>query len=439
METKTNFRRKACITWPSCNRTFKRLVFGVLILTGIPVPILAQMETTIVFEPEVGFIVNSPRNIRAENTESEVFPIRNYVFFNIGSTTIPERYVLLNKDQVKYFKEDELIVATPKNPSDRSGREMIVYYNVLNILGDRMGRNPSTTITLVGLSEKSPEDGWAMARPIKEYLVSVFGIDASRIRNAGRFKTGSRDHLLREEDRKVSIESSWPALLIAFQSGQNASMKTEELRVVQEAPLESYPSFSVAGEKEAFSSWSMEIKDEKGKVQYFGPFTGQKVSIPGKSILGARPEGDYTVTMIGQTKDGNTIKKEASLHMVRWTPPKNEQGLRFSVYFELNQWKAIPVYEKYLTDIVTPEIPKGGTVILHAYPDTMEGGPINQKLALARANNVVTIIESSLLKADRSDVTFEVVTIGEDQNVSPNKFPEDRVNNRTVVIEVMPR
>jgi hypothetical protein len=42
------------------------------------------------------------------------------VYFNNGSSEIPNRYVLLNKDQVKDFKEDQLEVFAPKNLSDRS-------------------------------------------------------------------------------------------------------------------------------------------------------------------------------------------------------------------------------------------------------------------------------------------------------------------------------
>jgi hypothetical protein len=42
------------------------------------------------------------------------------VYFNNGSSEIPNRYVLLNKDQVKDFKEDQLEVLHQKNLSDRS-------------------------------------------------------------------------------------------------------------------------------------------------------------------------------------------------------------------------------------------------------------------------------------------------------------------------------
>jgi len=45
----------------------------------------------------VQFSINPPINVNYVITIREVFPIRNYIFFDVGSTTIPERYVLLKK------------------------------------------------------------------------------------------------------------------------------------------------------------------------------------------------------------------------------------------------------------------------------------------------------------------------------------------------------
>ena len=163
--------------------------------------------------------------------------------------------------------------------------------------------------------------------------------------------------------------------------------------------------------------------------------------MPGKFVLGDRPEGDFKVTMIGQTKSGKTIKKETTVNMVLWTPPENEQGMRYSVIFEFDESKAISIYEKYLTDIVTPKIPKGGLVIVHGYTDIIGEEVYNQKLSLARAHEVKNILASSLSKAGRSDVTFEVYGFGEDETLSPfeNRFPEERFYNRTVIIDIIPR
>jgi len=420
----------------------KKIAAPVTPVTPAPVIVVAA-------EPEVRFSVNAPTNITVGRRVRETFPLRNYVFFDLGSTEIPDRYVLLTKDQVINFKEDQLEVIAPKQLSGRSARQMTVYYNVLNILGDRMGKNPSTTITLVGSSMKGPVDGRAMAESVKRYLTGVFGINASRISIEGRDKPkipseqpgGTLElDLLREGDHRVSVESSSPVLLMEFQSGPDAPLKPVEILAVQEAPLDSYVSVNVEGANEAFSSWSLEVRDEKGTVQNFGPYTQEQVSIPGKSILGARPVGDFKVTMVGQTKSGTTVKKETPVHMVLWTPAENEQGMRFSIIFEFNESKAITIYEKYLTDIVTPKIPKGGTVIIHGHTDIIGEEAHNQELSLARSNETRSIIENALSKAGRSDVKFEVYGFGEDQSLAPfeNKFAEERFYNRTVIIDIIP-
>lgn len=401
-------------------------------------------------DPSVQFSVISPRNIPVERRVRETFPLRNYVFFDLGSTEIPERYILLRKDQVKDFKEDQLEVLAPKNLSGRSRRSMVVYYNVLNILGDRMGKNPGASINLVGSSEKGPEDGKAMAESIKRYLMGTFGIAGSRIGVDGRDKPkipseqpgGTMDvDLLRAGDRRVSIESTSADLLMEFQTGPNASLKPVEINAVQEAPLDSYVTITADGAKEALSSWRLEVLDEKGRLQNFGPYTQEVVRLPGKTILGTRAEGDYKMTMIGQTKSGKTIRKSANTHMVLWTPPENEQGMRYSVIYEFDESKAINIYEKYLTEVVAPKIPKGAMVIVHGYTDIIGSDTYNQTLSLARANDVRNILANSLAKAGRKDVRFEVYGFGEDESVSPfdNKYPEERFYNRTVLIDIVPK
>ncbi len=412
--------------------------------------LIAAPEVVVAKDAEVRFSISSPRNIAVVRRVRETFPVRNYVFFDLGSTDIPDRYVLLQRDQVKDFKEDQLEVFTPKRLSGRSRRAMTVYYNVLNILGDRMQKSPATTITLVGSSEKGPEDGRAMATSIERYLVGVFGIDAARISIEGRDKPkipseqpgGTRElELLREGDRRVSIESRSPSLLMEFQSGPDAPLKPVEIEEVLEAPMDSYVTFNADGAHEALSFWSLDIRDANGKVQYFGPYTRERVSIPGKSILGNEPAGDYKVTMIGETKSGKTIRKNATVHMVLWTPPENEQGMRYSVIFGFNESKAIAIYEQYLRDIVAPKIPQGGTVLVHGYTDVIGDERNNQKLSWARANEVRNILGKSLSKAGRKDVEIEVYGFGEDETLSPfdNNFPEERFYNRTVIIDIIPK
>lgn len=401
--------------------------------------------------PRVTFSVYSPKNIPVERRIRETFPLRNYVFFNLGETEIADRYVLISKNQVADFKEDQLEVFAPKRLAGRSAREMVVYYNILNILGDRLGKNPAATVMLSGASMEGVEDGMAMAESIKKYWVTVFGINPSRIETEGRIKPKLASeqpgatlelNLLREGDRRVTIYSNSPTMLMEFQSGPEAQLKPVQIANVQTAPLDSYVTFTTIREDEPFASWSLEIKDDKGIVQNFGPYTQQTVSIPGKSILGTKPEANYKVTMVGKTKQGTTIRKDAAadVKMVLWKPDTNEQGIRYSVLYEFNKSEAIAIYEKYLIEVVTPQIPKRGKVIIHGYTDIIGDAGNNKELSLARTNDVRRIISEALAKANRKDVVFEVHGFGEDEALAPfeNTYPEERFYNRSVIIDIIP-
>ena len=407
------------------------------------------IENTNIVDGEVQFSVAQPENVLVENRVREVFPLKNYIFFNVGSTEIPSRYVLLNKDQVKDFKEDQVQFSSSKNATGaRSERQMVVYYNVINILGDRMQKNPSTTIKLVGSSEKGPDDGRAMAQSVKDYLTSVFSINSSRITIEGRTKPvvaseqpgGTNELLLlREGDQRVTIESNSPELLMEFQSG-DAPLKPIEIYATPQNVNTDDITFNVAGSKEVFSTWFLELKDENGKVKKFGPYTEDKVIISRNLILQNQKQGNFNVKMTGTTLTGKTVTKDATVYILPFVAPKVQESIRFSVIYEFNESKSIAIYEKYLTEIVTPKIPVGGTVIIKGYTDIIGEESYNKNLSLARANDVKSIIEKSLAKAGRNDVKFEVYGSGEDESKSPfeNKYPEERFYNRTVVIDILP-
>ncbi|WP_445955381.1 OmpA family protein [Yeosuana sp.] len=424
---------------------------GVVLKLGVGHKISVQkVEEAVVFvTPETEFTVNSPLNVPGELRVTETFPLRNYIYFDEKSTEISNRYVLLNKDQVKNFKEDQVEIFAPKTElAGRSKREMTVYYNILNILGDRMGKNPNATIVLVGSTENGPAKGKLMAESVKKYLVDVFAIDATRIAIEGRNKpkiapeqSGGAPELVlqREGDRRVSVESSSPALLMAFQTGPDAPLKPVKIIIVPEAPIESYVTFKVDGADEAFSTWKMELTDKDGTVQNFGPYTQEEVSISGNTILGTNPEGDYKVKMIGTNKIGEIVTKISTVHIVAWTPSIIEEGMRFSIIYEFDDAKAIAMYNKYLSEVVAPKIPANAKVIIHGHTDVIGEEAYNQTLSVKRANDVKTTLQNSVSKLGTTGVTFEVTGLGENEDAAPfrNTLPEERSYNRTVIIDVV--
>jgi len=398
-------------------------------------------------QPKIKLSVSTPKNEDQVTLVRETFPIRNYIFFDENSTEISGRYTLIEKSEVANFKENQLDEIKSKNLSGRSSRQMSVYYNVINILGDRMIKNPGASVTLVGSSEKGPSDGLLMSKSVKKYLVEVFGINETRIKTDGRDKPkipseqpgGEKELiLLREGDRRVSIESNSPELLMEFRSGPEAPLRPIEIVTIN-ATIDSNFSCSMDGVN--CTSWSLEVKDDKGDVQLYGPYYEQKVIIPNNTILGSRDEGDYNITMIGKTLSGKTITTDTTIHISRWKTPKVDEVMRYSILYEFNDAKAIQLYEKYLTDIVVPKIPFGAFVKINGYTDVIGEEDYNKGLSLARANDVKSIIDAALLKIGRNDVKIEVAGNGEDQQLSPfeNNSPEERFYNRTVIIDIISR
>ena len=132
------------------------------------------------------------------------------------------------------------------------------------------------------------------------------------------------------------------------------------------------------------------------------------------------------------------IEKKTIMHVDQWMSNNNIDGNRFSIIYGFNKSEALQMYRTYLLEEVTPKIPMNGTVIIQGYTDAIGDEAYNQKLSLARANNVQSILEEGLQKAGRTDVKFVVSCLGEDTKTAQfkNKYPEERLYNRTVIINL---
>ncbi len=392
------------------------LKFGTAKIAAQPIAKAIPVTLPAVAEKDVQFSVRAPKVVPLNRQVKETFPLRNSVFFDMGSTDIPKRYVTLSNAQANVFKEAQLLSSQPENlSSGRSQRQMAVYHNILNIMGDRLRSNPGSNITLTGASDKNPTEGKMLAENVKFYLVTVFGIEESRIVTVGRNKPvipseqpGAVNDLdlLHAGDRRVDIESNSAGLLLQVGGTTSPFLKPVQFTTVQSDPLDSHVIFSAEGASELLDSWTVEIRDEQGKLQQFGPYSGEQASVPGKSILGSSTQGNYTIVMVGKTKSGTVIRKESSVSLMKMKESQQE-GLRYSILFDFDQSKTIDSYEKFLTEVVTPLIPANGTVIIHGHTDIIGDEKYNQILSTNRAREAKQIIERALSKAGKKGVRFE--------------------------------
>lgn len=406
--------------------------------TGVAVKFGSTASAQEALARDMQFSVRGPGIIPTERRVKETFPMRNNLFFDQGSSEIPVRYVRLTPDEASRFREEQLLEPQPRDLTGRSRRQLTVYHNLLNVLGDRMRRTPSATVTLEGSSGGGAEEGKTVATAVKQYLVEVFGIDASRITTHGRSKPehpstapgATRElELVRAEDRRVDIESNNPAILAPVQ-----------IVSLQEDPLDSDVLLTVVGAEEHLASWTVEVTDENGTLKRYGPFNRDQERIAGRSILGDKLQGSYSIAMVGETKGGQSVRKTESLRLVRSDEPAGDLGLRFSILFEFDQSKTVSTYERFLTSEIAPMIADGSSVIIHGHTDIIGEESHNLKLSQDRARETMNVIERAINRSGRKRVKFDTYGFGEDIRRSPfeNSLPEERFYNRTVVIDIVP-
>ncbi len=157
--------------------------------------------------PPTGKVTMAPDTINIEEiTTIETSPMLNYIYFDTGSTAIPERYVLFNlQKETDRFSENGL----------RGGQEK--YLHALNVIGSRLRQNIETTINIIGCNsdfgeEKGRTDlSRSRAESVRAYLQYIWGISPKRMeisaRNLPEIPSSSRLDLGHEENQRVEIRT----------------------------------------------------------------------------------------------------------------------------------------------------------------------------------------------------------------------------------------
>jgi outer membrane protein OmpA-like peptidoglycan-associated protein len=391
---------------------------------------------------DADFAVRPPNVVTESRRLNETFPIRNYIFFDEGSTDIPARYKQVASGES--FREDQLIKPSAETGSNdavqvRSRRQMEVYYQVINVFGDRLRRNTSATIKLTGSANGDVAAGKKMAENVKSYLVSTFGIDAKRITTQGlampthKSGTGSSQG----EDRKMIDAENYR---VEIEGSPEDIMQPVKITSVQEEPIDNDIVFTVPS-RDDIAFWNVVITERGGEPQTFGPYRNVTMArIDSKALMGARSDARYMSKVVLTTKSNQAIESaEKEFRLVRADDPEEQTGTRYSILFEFDESKTVQTYESFLTNTVAPSIPNGASVIIHGHTDVTGDPDYNAKLSQRRSDEAQKILTRELTKAGKV-VTFDTYGFGEDERRSPfnNTLPEQRYYNRTVVVEVVP-
>lgn len=395
-------------------------------------------------DPATDFTLRPPNVVTDSRRVNETFPMRNYLFFDNGSAEIPARYTALSTGNASNFREEQLLKPGAETGSGdalqvRSRRQMEVYYNLLNVVGDRMRRFPAASIKLVGAGNGDAALGGRIAENTKKYLTSTFGIEPRRIDVEGRAMPIARSgsSATSGDDRKMLDAENTRVEII----GPDEILRPVNIVSTEEELLDNDIVFTIPSST-AVDSWSVEVEGGQGGQQMFGPWRGVTTArIGAKSLMGSARDGRFTARTVRTLRDGRQLRSEPKeFRLVRADADEEQVGNRYSIIFEFDQSKTVQTYEKFLVETVVPSIPTGSTVIIHGHTDVIGDPDYNQKLAQSRSEAVQTILTRELTRAGKA-VTFDTYGFGEDERraLFNNTLPEQRYYNRTVVIEIVPQ
>jgi outer membrane protein OmpA-like peptidoglycan-associated protein len=361
-------------------------------------------------------------------TQSTLKPLLNYVFFDNNSSKLPERYHLSN-DRADTFDISHL----------KSQNALATYYYCLDIIGSRMKATPEATLELVGTNcDKGAEHNntalsKARAETIKKYLCDHWNIASNRIsikaRNLPKEPTKSVEDGGLDENMRVEIYS-------------NVSSITE--------PIMSYDTFSIIKNKRI--SFYPSVTSQYGIANSKLTVTQGDSLINEWNVNGALPatidwnladsnfthpsKRNFHYQLTATDKIGQSVKSaQNTIIQKRITiDAKRKRGYPNDTEFEyysliLFDFASNKLYERHnkVLNFIISKIRPEAKVIVSGYADVLGLPEANKRIAAQRATETAK-------RLGIPDV--EIRSIGNDELLYDNTYPEGRFYCRTVTIYI---
>jgi outer membrane protein OmpA-like peptidoglycan-associated protein len=357
---------------------------------------------------------------------TEALPVLPAVFFDPQTITISPRY-----HQVEKGADFKL--------SDVAPRTTAVHRDILNIIGERMQKNPNFSVRLRGTADPTTESSdcdlaQKRANAVKEYLIRVWGIADSRIavQSGGSCAPDRPTRRLSEEgyaeNRRVEIFSDNLDLLASV-----AKRRFNEARTVDPPRLQ----FDPTGTSTRFvTDWELEATS--GAQQLFAQ--------SGKGLPSVTMQ-DLSITVADKMRSGEPVDVRLKINGIRRSTASattqlvvkkdtmNTELERLTLtLFEVASDEISTIAEEQIRTFVE-NVPTGSTVIVRGFADMLGNAEFNKKLSQKRADAVCETIKKYLRKKvdiQCNDITTDKFPPG----IESYATPEERFLSRTVQIEV---
>lgn len=371
----------------------------------------------------------------------DLYPLLNYVFFDIGSAKIPDRYNLFESPNDPYkavFADTNII-----------GGTMEKYYHMMNIYGYRLAKYPDVNIEVVGCidGETDPEKNTPnlakdRATIVYNYLKDVWQIDESRMKltvlKKPKHPSSIRiDTIGNQENRRVELLcNDWRITQPVFDKDPRTFPQPEFMDYTMKNGIEDA----------LVDKRRIEIKrnGEMWKVLSNVGLTDAKFNWNWKNESGKYPtdEDQFTAQLIVTTHSGAECMSEPidipvmQVSTMKKKVDKDADSTRENynlILFPFDRSDAGPVNERIMRDYVYGRVLPESVVEVTGHTDNVGLYEHNQKLSIRRSNTVEDGINK---KSKRKYSVLLSQGVGEDEPLYDNSLPEGRFYNRTVQVKI---
>ncbi len=355
---------------------------------------------------------------------SESFPLLPYIFFPEASADLKRTsMVLLEKDEQKDFSTKYLPWET-----------LNIYSNLLNIIKERMDKNPTAKIIITGtnsnvtLESNNLELSKSRANAVKDYLVNNLGINPNRI------STNSQN---------LPNKPSNPTTPDGIQENQRAEISADSRNILE--PLELSQIDKIANppiieiEPTIFSdlpikNWHMTISQNNKIIRTYNGTRPEKQ----QWMVEAEPIPEFETPAIikysATDEQGNLFEIEKSIQLTQKTIKKKREEIkndtiyqRYSlIVFDFDKSELTDAHKAVL-DKIKGNIKPNSQVSIYGYADRMGTQQYNKDLANRRIEEVVKYLKIRPESLRR-------YPIGSDELLYDNDTPQGRSYSRTVRI-----
>lgn len=363
---------------------------------------------------------------------TEAHALLPYIFFDQDSAVIPVRYVQLTTKTRTGFQMERI----PR------GNTLGVYYQLLNVIGQRMREDRKATVTLTGCTGQFEHGDTVLSRrraeAVRDYLVHVWRLQPKRITIAPRLLPanpslsevdtveGSR------ENQRVEISSDNYAIL-----GPVMLPDTSILQPVGTIRFLPRTSDTVKN----LDSWSLDIRigDSvvKDAVTGNGPVPPQiDYTLESRSDLDLRTPVEVSSTLVlhdtayeelaHMSSQPVVIRQEGNFEEIH--PMVNGHYLdRYNLLLFSFDSAGVLDFTQQATSIMRNRITASSIVRVIGHTDRIGLPSYNQKLSERRAETAAGLLGLT---------PKEVIGMGEKELLYDNTFPEGRYYSRTVTVEI---